>query len=117
MTTTDATTTITRARCDGHPGYNGGRKHLIDLDRLINVQTGIGGRGPWVTATGPCPVCGAGWTVSYGDHAPAAKSGSYTLVGVQGTTVATKRCSAACLQSASAECKCSCGGMAHGMRA
>lgn len=96
---------IIRARCSGHDGYRNGRKHLVDIERL--GETHVSPRDPrTIIANIPCPVCGMYWDGG---------SSTYILVDVAGTKVQSVKCSAACMQSASGECKCSCGGADHGM--
>lgn len=115
-------TEIRRARCGGHEGYRNGRRHLVDLARLINPRTDerwtVKGLLVTITADGPCPVCSAGWAPYglFGQYGPGGKTQNYDSVLVEGTTT-DKPCNASCMQSASAECKCSCGGEQHGMKA
>lgn len=115
------TVQIERARCSGWSGFKNGRKHLVDLDRLVNVRIEKRWtmKGELVTlyATGPCPVCGLGWLADGQREGPAGRVNHYDSVLVKGTYSPDTKCRAACLDSASAECKCSCGGANHGMQA
>lgn len=113
----DATDVVLRARCDGHDGYRNGRKHLVAIDRLVNPTREDRGRHAYLRATGPCPVCGAGGHIIYNELGPADRTAWYLLVGIKVVWMPEKLCNASCRLSASAECKCSCGGGNHGMHA